>query len=669
MSNSGHVNLLVDLLLYIVERYKREKESHKASSIERVQSRPTESLACVKAIFDLYKINNNEEIIYNDKDHGMNVYGQFYTFILLSYIFLDDKITIMREYMPQPTKIGRHVTYDTNNEMILIEDIDNCIALGISAEYDSGDAHATCFLNIKCDDDKQETYWFDNNNYDIGTLTKVPNISNWKDYFFYQINSNGILNINAILDVLTDKSGPIKYFDYEHTPPNKIGFTILIQIYNYKKTFKHSLHIALVRFFMLNFKNIPGKVYPLIVIDKEKKNFKLNELIQKLQESKEDFDINKYITDNYYFLNYMKNRYKRILLYHIIDYYEKNNKYDINIIKYFKNIEGIEGIDYSLLDRFNLSKPDISNDKLYFLCELVVNLDFKDLYQYKISDDNLFEFVLRKYLTTNKKLDIINILKKFNKNNQSQYLITFKAFKLIHKNNIDSNKLLSYYTFLFMYTYDLTEIEENEILTYKINDNSVLSYFINEYINNDIKFSKKYNKPENSDVMYDIFIDFSFWNPDLVYKLINYKYKDKDNIIILDIINDILEKVIPDFERIPFEQETNEYKNFVKYTKIFLALLEYTNLNYGRGDTSVFKQIFEVIERLLSRVGLLSPNIKNNLYYNFLLDIFKRCPCWCNQKLNVDEFQRLSRFQVNFSYQLVSIQVSWVGRYCYTEII
>ena len=63
MSNSGHVNLLVDLLLYIVERYKREKESHKASSIERVQSRPTESLACVKAIFDLYKINSGVETL------------------------------------------------------------------------------------------------------------------------------------------------------------------------------------------------------------------------------------------------------------------------------------------------------------------------------------------------------------------------------------------------------------------------------------------------------------------------------------------------------------------------------------------------------------------------------------------------------------------------------
>ena len=141
---------------------------------------------------------------------------------------------------------------------------------------------------------------------------------------------------NAILDVLTDKSGPIKYFDYEDTPPNEVDFTKLIQIYNYKKTFKYSLHDTLVRFFMLNFKNIPGKVYPLIVIDKEKKNFKLNELIQKLQESKEDFDINKYITDNYFFLHYMKDRSKRILLYHIIDYYEKNNKYDISIIKYFK---------------------------------------------------------------------------------------------------------------------------------------------------------------------------------------------------------------------------------------------------------------------------------------------------------------------------------------------
>ena len=88
MTNLTYIKLLSDLLLYIVERYKREKESHETAPLERLQSRQDESIACVRSIFDLYKINNKEKITFNIDEHGMDTYGRFYTFLLLYLIIL-----------------------------------------------------------------------------------------------------------------------------------------------------------------------------------------------------------------------------------------------------------------------------------------------------------------------------------------------------------------------------------------------------------------------------------------------------------------------------------------------------------------------------------------------------------------------------------------------------
>ena len=172
------------------------------------------------------------------------------------------------------------------------------------------------------------------------------------------------------------------------------------------------------------------------------------------------------------------------ILIKIIQYYEKNNNYDVRIIEYFKGLK----LNLYILEHFNLNKSDISTTKINFVCELLLNTLIHNLYTYKIYDKNLFEFILDKYLTTNKDLNILNILNRFyREQRETSNLITFKAFKIIHENDIDANILLAYNIFMNINTHYITETEINDILTYRINGDTILIYFINKYINNDIK--------------------------------------------------------------------------------------------------------------------------------------------------------------------------------------
>ena len=166
------------------------------------------------------------------------------------------------------------------------------------------------------------------------------------------------------------------------------------------------------------------------------------------------------------------------------------------------------------IEQLNLKKSiPVTTEKLNFINNLLLNIYIRNIFEYKSDDMTVFEIILFKYLTENRDFDMLNMLTEYNKKFYLKKLITFKAFKLINENNIQNNIKIAYYTFIFMYTDDIEKIEKNDILTYRINGDTILIYFINKYINNDIK-----------DI--DDFLDFYYWDKDLAIKLINYECKN-----------------------------------------------------------------------------------------------------------------------------------------------